>query len=690
MEANRAAAAVMNDNSQTTPRAAAADCRPQPRSTAGTQPVLPEPAAPLAVRPLHSLALQVPLLLVIALSLVVSAGAWGLRAIVLRSFERLEVANAELDLRRFANAINYEERGLERQLAYAVDHAGPVSHGGDGAPFDVLPLDPSVATSSSPQLACVFDGSGALVATDSDDPTGAVLQRINPVDFCSDAESRPMIAKVLGGAGVAGLYDADGTFFLVAAAPLEPGSRYGEAGAVLLLARLFSSEEIGEIVQRMAINIDFWSMNTPNLDVLEAAAGAALSLGAPFIVNRRSEAVLQVYWAFEGADGEPAFLARANVFRDLREIGDETVLLSALAMTGVGIATILFSLLLVRSLMVKRLTRLTGQLLAIRRDALGGRRLRVDHGPLGQRDEISVLAGEFDTLLGELAATTRQLADVSYRAGRAEVTEGSLHNIGNALNSLLVSADAARARLEAGGHANIAQATRELAEAGNLTERQGKLAQYASLAAAESARRYEALRADIERVILHVNRIEDILESQRRLDSDKDLAVVSALLPLVESAVRSLPDGTADSLVIRFDDSLALQPPVVCIRSVVMQVLSNLLVNATEAITQAAPRPGVLTISASTVVVDGMRMADLAVTDNGIGLEEDELVKIFQRYYTTKRGRGHGIGLHWSANVVTSMGGHLFARSEGKGKGASLHLRLPVAPSGVTSASPGE
>src|SRR3546814_5538696 len=75
-------------------------------------------------------------------------------------------------------------------------------------------------------------------------------------------------------------------------------------------------------------------------------------------------------------------------------------------------------------------------------------------------------------------------------------------------------------------------------------------------------------------------------------------------------------------------------------------------------------------------------MVDLELMDNGVGLEEDELVKIFQRHHTTKPGRGHGIGLHWSANVVTSMGGHLFARSEGKGRGASLHLRLPVTSSG--------
>src|SRR3546814_251481 len=135
---------------------------------------------------------------------------------------------------------------------------------------------------------------------------------------------------------VAGLYDADGTYFLIAAGQVPP-SRNDADRAALLLARHLSAEELQAIVWRMAINIDFWSMDTPDLDVMEAAAGAALSLGAPFVVNRRSEAVLQVYWAFEGADGEPAFLARANVFRDLREIGDETVLLSALAMAAVEI-----------------------------------------------------------------------------------------------------------------------------------------------------------------------------------------------------------------------------------------------------------------------------------------------------------------------------------------------------------------
>jgi signal transduction histidine kinase len=447
---------------------------------------------------------------------------------------------------------------------------------------------------------------------------------------------------------------------------------------MLLLARHLSAAELDSLSARMEIRIDFWSMDTPNMDVLEAAAGAALSLGAPIIINRRSEDVLQVYWAFPDVAGNPAFLARANVFRDLREIGDETVVLSALAMGGVGVATILLSLLLVRGLMVKRLSRLTQRLLAMRRGGLSGARLGTEGRAFRRLDEIGVLAEEFDKLLEELSATTQQLADVSYRAGRAEVTEGSLHNIGNALNSLLASADAAGVKVKAEGLAKIAQAAKELAEGSSLTERQSKLAQYTSLAAAEEMKRLEALRADIERVALHTSRIEDILESQRRLGSEKDLAVASDLLPLIESAVRALPEPAGSGLKLHLEASLGIQPPVVCVRAIVLQVFSNLLVNATEAIARAGASEGEIRISAATVEFNGVHMVDVCISDNGIGLEEAELVTIFQRYYTTKSGRGHGIGLHWCANVVTSMGGQLHARSRGQGEGASLHLLLPT------------
>jgi signal transduction histidine kinase len=346
-------------------------------------------------------------------------------------------------------------------------------------------------------------------------------------------------------------------------------------------------------------------------------------------------------------------------------------------MAGVGVATILLAVLLVRLLMVSRLARLTQRLLDIRDRGLGSLRVKA-----GRRDEIGVLAEEFDNLLQELAATTQQLADVSYRAGRAEVTEGSLHNIGNALNSLLASADAARQRLKADSAGKIAQAARELAEASNLTERQGKLAQYAALASEEEAAQLKALSADIERVLLHTSRIEDILESQRRLGSDANLAVASEALPLVNTAVRAFSDGLAGNISLCVDDSLADVPQIICVRSVILQVLANLLANAAEAIVRAGAERGEIVISAANTTFDGAAMVDIRITDNGAGIEKAELVKVFQRYYTTKPGRGHGIGLHWCANVVTSMGGHLYADSPGRGQGATMHLLLPRVPKG--------
>src|SRR3546814_20820755 len=108
---------------------AAAHPRALARSPAGTDPPLvTEQATPRPV-PLHrSLALQVPLLLVVALALAVAVGAWRLRAIVLHSFERLEVANAEPDLRRFATAIDYQAAVLARQVTNAFEHPDDAPH----------------------------------------------------------------------------------------------------------------------------------------------------------------------------------------------------------------------------------------------------------------------------------------------------------------------------------------------------------------------------------------------------------------------------------------------------------------------------------------------------------------------------------------------------------------------------------
>ncbi|MGH6947363.1 MAG: ATP-binding protein [Kiloniellales bacterium] len=606
----------------------------------------------------------------IALSLVVAAGAWGLRTIVLRSFERLEIANAELDLRRFANAIDQDVQLLRSDLVKAVAEMESARQPSEPG---LAPLESAVFENNRLNIACAYDTLGALAWSDGYDPSGGLFQSIIPHAFCNLPGGHPLMRLVLNGDSIAGLYDSGGTPFVIAAAAVHSPSESDSRSGTLLVARHLNDEVLGSTNDRMEVSVDFWSMQTPNLKILEAAAGAALSLGAPTIINSHDANVLQVYWAFEDVLGQPAFLARANIFRDLLEIGDETVVLSVVAMLGVGLAAILMSVLLVRTLMVGPLSRLTYHILDIRQKGVSGTHLRFK-----SRDEIGTLAEEFDKLLSELSSTTQQLADASYRAGRAEITEGILHNIGNTLNSLLASAHAMREKVSSAGLIRLSQAAKELNEGSNPLERQNKLAQFATLAAEEEARRIDTLGADVDRVISHVGRIEEILESQRRLGSDADLVTEANIVPMIESAIRALPDGFARILEIRVDDRMASLPPVICIRAVVHQIVANLLVNAMDSIIKAGRPDGRVEISAEAFDLDSRPMLDISIADNGVGLTEQEQIKVFQRHYTTKAGRGHGIGLHWSANVVTSMRGRLYVRSPGRGKGAVLHLVLPI------------
>ena len=68
----------------------------------------------------------------------------------------------------------------------------------------------------------------------------------------------------------------------------------------------------------------------------------------------------------------------------------------------------------------------------------------------------------------------------------------------------------------------------------------------------------------------------------------------------------------------------------------------------------------------------------LAVEDNGPGILEVNLTRIFQHGFTTKH-TGHGFGLHSSVLAAREMGGDLIATSPGIGQGSTFILTLPKA-----------
>jgi sensor histidine kinase regulating citrate/malate metabolism len=65
--------------------------------------------------------------------------------------------------------------------------------------------------------------------------------------------------------------------------------------------------------------------------------------------------------------------------------------------------------------------------------------------------------------------------------------------------------------------------------------------------------------------------------------------------------------------------------------------------------------------------------------DDGIGIEAGNLERVFEKGFSTKsKATNYGIGLHWCANAIGALGGRLWAASEGRGRGASMHLMVPL------------
>jgi signal transduction histidine kinase len=116
-------------------------------------------------------------------------------------------------------------------------------------------------------------------------------------------------------------------------------------------------------------------------------------------------------------------------------------------------------------------------------------------------------------------------------------------------------------------------------------------------------------------------------------------------------------------------------PPVLVEKHKVLQILVNLVKNAVVAIARAPSNPRRLTLRLSRRAGGGIR---IEVADTGIGIRRADLVRVFQRGYTTA-AHGHGLGLHSAALMAAEMKGSLTVRSEGTGRGATFTLDLPPA-----------
>jgi PAS domain S-box-containing protein len=125
-------------------------------------------------------------------------------------------------------------------------------------------------------------------------------------------------------------------------------------------------------------------------------------------------------------------------------------------------------------------------------------------------------------------------------------------------------------------------------------------------------------------------------------------------------------------------------------RELLHQAFANLISNARDAMTQ----PGTLRIAVqraapqSPSLITPGRFIAVSVSDTGHGMAKETLDRVFEPLFTTKKGRGTGLGLAVVHQIVTAHGGYVFAESE-PGKGSAFTMFLAVAePARIAAAAP--
>jgi PAS domain S-box-containing protein len=280
----------------------------------------------------------------------------------------------------------------------------------------------------------------------------------------------------------------------------------------------------------------------------------------------------------------------------------------------------------------------------------------------------------------ELDTLNKQLMETSRQAGMAEVATGVLHNVGNVLNSVNVSATLVCDRVRRSKIPSLRKAADLINQ--NLTDlptflssNKGRLLpSYLTELASKLADEQGEIQAELESLSKNIEHIKDIVSMQQSYARVSGVVETLDVRDLIEDSLQFNAAAYARHgvEVIRDYDG----NPRVCVdKHKVLQILINLFNNAKYAMEKNGPRPKRLVIG---LKQKPGRNVIVTITDNGMGIAKENINRVFNHGFTTRKD-GHGFGLHSGALAAKEMGGSLTAYSGGPGAGATFTLELPVA-----------
>ncbi|MBK7875520.1 MAG: HAMP domain-containing protein [Planctomycetes bacterium] len=618
------------------------------------------------------------------------------KVFVMRSFSQLEEADARRNVLRVRNAIEREKEELASRCKDWASSDGVYRYALDrDARFAKETFDTELLRRNGINLLYVCDMKGKVLwgrCVDGED------KPLRLADFPPDdlGGKHPLLVSGVGPIDSSvelrdtGVWLTDHGAMLVSAKPITDARGKGPVRGTVIVGRMLTGlfqdmeQNLEDLQRQTEVQFELWTANGPILETEQVSIDEIVASKEP-LVRVRDETQLRAFAALDDIRGQPALVVCATLPRLVTAQGDRAVLSALISTMAAGALFLLVLLRLLQQNVLGPIAQLTEHAVEIGKNEDPTKKL-----DLRREDELGILAHEFDGMMEKLAQSRAALVKAARHAGMSEIATGVLHNVGNVLNSVNVSASLLAEKTRSSSVSDLRLAMGAVREsAGDLAaflqkDPRGEHLYPLLVALSEQLdSEHSAVEQELKRLTEGLDHVKLLVQSQQSYAGHSGVLEPTVLAQQLETAV-SMTGRTVGEDSVRIVREYADIPvcEVDCHR--LLEILVNLLQNARQALHDPTLTERSITLRLRSTDED--RVA-IDVEDTGVGIPPENLEQIFVHGFTTKKN-GHGFGLHASANAATEMSGKLTAHSDGPGRGARFTLEFPIRSIATAGATP--
>lgn len=497
-------------------------------------------------------------------------------------------------------------------------------------------------------------------------------------------------------------------YVLMSAYAISDGEATAKSNGTIIMGYYFNEESLKKLSDTLQMQLSLIPTSKFSHDPEVQASLQELAQGQEFFSILHNEETIHIYSLFKDVNDKLIGLLRIDMPRTTYLNGLNTIHNYIIIMCILGIVIVGLIELLLKYFVLDRITIFKNQLQNITSTKVFSKNISITG-----HDELSDMVEDSNKMLNvindtqnqlknsindltesntqlnneiierkkmevKVAKLNNQLVIAARRAGMADIATSVLHNIGNVLNSTNTSValmqeniDKSKARSLETVCDILSQHQNDLSEFFENDPAGKNIPQFLKMLSEELKKEKSELKSGTEALQKNIQHIKDIITMQHSVSGSLGVMEKISITDLLENAITINKTDTFSKIeIVRQFKPIKT---VISDQVKLLQIFVNLIKNAIDSLLESDVEPKKLTLK---VDEKDDKHFMVEISDNGLGIEKEIILKIFTYGFTTK-DTGHGFGLHTSAVSAQDLGGLLTAKSLGKGKGATFILILP-------------